>query len=205
MRTAVVCIILAVVTLLPMAVLAEPTVTIYTDADTYQSGDTIEVSLAADNYGQGMSVDVYVGLLKPDGGLYTLSRYGQSGWSGNIEPWIPDIYVPPDFSMAQTPFFWFDVPCAMPPHGSTLGVSSVPCGGSCCTMHTVSFSWYSSLFTLNERSAPYSPPGTRPMYPWDQPPYLPDTEYANTDGHIVLRKVVPAKMTSGSLGLSLSL
>ena len=111
------CMILTVSMVLSVAALAQPTVTIYTDADTYQSGDTIEVSLSAQNSGEGMSVDVYIGLLTPDGGLYTLSPYGQSGWSGNLEAWIPDIYAPPDFSMSQTPLFWFDAPCSMPPIG----------------------------------------------------------------------------------------
>ncbi|HUT04613.1 MAG TPA: right-handed parallel beta-helix repeat-containing protein [bacterium] len=115
MRTAFVCTILAAFALLPMAVLAEPTITIYTDADTYQSGDTIEVSLSAENHGEGMSVDVYVGLLTPDGGLYTLSPYGQHGWSGSVEAWIPGIYVPSPFTMSRTPLFWFDLPCYMPP------------------------------------------------------------------------------------------
>jgi len=108
-------VVIAAFALLPIVATAGPTVTIYTDADTYQSGDTIEVSLAALNLGNGMSVDLYVGLLTPDGGLYTLSPYGVSGWSGNIEAWIPDIYVPPDFSMIRTPLFWFDVPSSMPP------------------------------------------------------------------------------------------
>ncbi len=115
MRTAVACIILGVVALLSVAAIAGPSITIYTDAETYQSGDAIEVSLSAQNLNAGMSVDVYVGLLTPDGGLYTLSPYGQNGWSGNLEAWIPEIYVPSSFNMNRTPFFWFDVPCSMPP------------------------------------------------------------------------------------------
>lgn len=44
MRTTAVCTILAVFALLPFAGTGQPTITIYTDADTYQSGDTIEVA-----------------------------------------------------------------------------------------------------------------------------------------------------------------
>ncbi|HUT03328.1 MAG TPA: right-handed parallel beta-helix repeat-containing protein [bacterium] len=116
-RAILACVVIAASALLPIVVTAEPTITIYTDAQTYQYGDTIEVSLAALNLGSGVSVDLYVGLLTPDGGLYTLSPYGQSGWSGNLEAWIPDIYVPPGFAMDRTPFWWFDVPCSMPPIG----------------------------------------------------------------------------------------
>jgi len=113
MKTAtVVCVILAASGLLPMATTAQPTITIYTDADTYQSGDTIEVSLSAQNDGQGMSVAVYVGLMMPDGEVYTTQF---DGWSEGLEPWIPDTFVPSGFVMERTPFWWFDLPCSMPP------------------------------------------------------------------------------------------
>ncbi len=113
--TIVVSIILAVFASLSIVVTAWPSITIYTDADTYQSGDTIEVSLSAENFGQGMSVAVYIGLIRPEGWIYTLSPWGQSGWSGNLEAWIPDIYVPSPFNMNRTPLWWFDVPSSMPP------------------------------------------------------------------------------------------
>lgn len=106
------CVILASLAVVPSAGSAQPAITIYTDADTYQSGDTIEVSLSAQNDREGMSVAVYVGLLTPDGGIYT----GQlEGWSASLEPWIPNIYLPSGFSMDQTPFWLFDAPCDMPP------------------------------------------------------------------------------------------
>jgi len=50
---------------------AAPRIAIYTDKQSYQPGDTIEVSLAGDNQGEGMSVDVYICLLTPDGELGT--------------------------------------------------------------------------------------------------------------------------------------
>jgi len=113
MRTAIfLCVIVAGIALLPIAATAQPTITIYTDAGTYQSGDTIEVSLSAQNDGEGITVAVYVGLLTPDGGIYTAQF---DGWREGIEPWIPDKYVPPGFSLDPTPFWSFDVPCSMPP------------------------------------------------------------------------------------------
>jgi len=93
-------------------VVAAPRIAIQTDAVMYSAGDTIQVSLAADNPGDGMSVDVYVGLLTPDGDLYT---YGPSGWTEGIVIWIAEVYVPAGFSMAPRPFFWIDVPSLMPP------------------------------------------------------------------------------------------
>ncbi len=112
MKTVAVCIILAVFVLLSVVAIAGPTITIYTDAETYQSGDAIEVSLSAQNVVDGMSVDVYIGLITPDWDIYA---YGPGGWTDSLEPWIPDIYVPSGFGMDRTPLWWFDVPCSMPP------------------------------------------------------------------------------------------
>ncbi|HUT03961.1 MAG TPA: right-handed parallel beta-helix repeat-containing protein [bacterium] len=114
MRTAFVCVILAAFTLLPLAATAAPTITIYTDADTYQSGDTIEVSLSAENDGEGMAVDLYVGIILPDGDIWS-TQY--DGWRHLIEPWVPDIYVPAWFEMGTTPFWTFNLPCEVPPVG----------------------------------------------------------------------------------------
>ncbi|MBN2209529.1 MAG: DUF1565 domain-containing protein [Candidatus Coatesbacteria bacterium] len=89
-----------------------PKVGVFTDNDAYACGETIEVSLSAENDGEGMSVALYVGLLTPDGGIYTTQF---DGWSDRLEPWIPEAYLPPGFSMVPTPFWRFDLPCVMPP------------------------------------------------------------------------------------------
>ena len=112
MRVAVVCVVFALVWAVWTMALAEPTVTIYTDAETYQSGDTIEVSLSAQNADEAISVDVYVGIILPDGDIWS-TQY--DGWSHSIEPWIPAIYVPAWFDMASTMFWTFDLPCGLPP------------------------------------------------------------------------------------------
>ena len=52
--------------------LASPTVTIVTDQASYQSGDTIEVTLGVENPDGSTTPDLCVGLLKPDGRIYTL-------------------------------------------------------------------------------------------------------------------------------------
>ena len=111
MRAAVTCVLLALV-LAPVIALAEPTTTIHTDTNAYQSGDTIEVSLSAENDDQAMSVDVYVGIILPDGDIWSTQF---DGWRHLIEPWIPDIYVPAWFEMSRTPFWTFDLPCGVPP------------------------------------------------------------------------------------------
>jgi len=100
------------ITLVAVTALAGPTIIIYTDSDTYTAGDAIEVSLSAKNLDEAMSVAVYIGLLGPDGVIYTLQF---EGWSDRIEPWIPEIWEPRSYNLTRTSFWSFDVPCLMPP------------------------------------------------------------------------------------------
>ncbi|MBN1594056.1 MAG: formylglycine-generating enzyme family protein [Candidatus Coatesbacteria bacterium] len=115
MRSASTFIIFTTLLILPLSAIAAPTINIYTDSYTYYLDDQIEISLAAQNSGGPMAVAVFIGLLTPDGQIYTLSAYGQSGWSNKIEPWIPWIDVPPAFNLDWTPFIWVQLPSAMPP------------------------------------------------------------------------------------------
>ena len=116
MKTRIVCAItgaLAVTAILAAAATAASRIAIYTDNQSYRAGDTIEVSLAGDNLGEGLSVDVYVGLLTPDGALWTVGAI--VWWSEAINPWIESIYVPAGFTMNQKRFFSFDLPSGIPP------------------------------------------------------------------------------------------
>jgi len=144
-------VILAVSMVLSVAALAQPTVTIYTDADTYQSGDTIEVSLSADNPGAGVSVDAYVGLLTQDGVIYAL---GPAGWSSSIEAWIPNIYIPSGFSFGPAALWSFDVPCSIPPIGAEGDYNF-----AALLTRPGTFEWLSSLslapFTVSVTSLDY--------------------------------------------------
>ncbi len=94
---------------------AAPQISIYLDKQSYQAGDTIEVSLAGGNDGEAMIVDVYFGILTSSARLYTLGCYGWRQGINDGPPWAQDIYVPSGFSMNRTPFFWFDLLCEMPP------------------------------------------------------------------------------------------
>ncbi|MBN1593587.1 MAG: SUMF1/EgtB/PvdO family nonheme iron enzyme [Candidatus Coatesbacteria bacterium] len=112
MKSAALIVAVAILILLAVTAIADPSITIYTDESSYQSGDTIEVSLSARNYADGISVDAYVGLLTPDGWIYAL---GPSGWGGLLTAWMPNVYVPNGFLFAPTSLWWFDIPCSMPP------------------------------------------------------------------------------------------
>jgi len=96
--------------LAPIRVDAAPTLNIYTDTDTYIAGDTIEVSLAASNYDEPITVDVYVGLLTRDGTIFT---FGQAGLSDSIEPWIRDVYLSSGFDIGPIPILSLDVPAGI--------------------------------------------------------------------------------------------
>ena len=87
MRAAVVCVVFALVFGVWTMALAEPTVTIDTDRTSYQSGDTIEVTLGVENPDGTTTLDLCIGLLMPDGAIYTI---GPSGWAQTIAPWIKD-------------------------------------------------------------------------------------------------------------------
>ncbi|MBN1593207.1 MAG: formylglycine-generating enzyme family protein [Candidatus Coatesbacteria bacterium] len=92
-----------------MSVLAEPAVTIYTDNASYQPGDTIQATVDVTNPGNAATIDLCVGLLAPDGGIYTI---GPDGWLFGIVPWCKEMRIPGGFDM--TAHFYFGVPSALP-------------------------------------------------------------------------------------------
>jgi len=104
--------ILALVAAFAVMARAEPTISIYADRAMCQPGDSIEVSLSAENDNEAMSVDVYVGLILPDGDIWS-AQY--AGWSRSIDAWLQDIFVPAWFEMAPTPFWRFYLPSEGPP------------------------------------------------------------------------------------------
>lgn len=97
-----------------ISLVAAPTVFVQTDRDSYAAGDTIEVSLGGENFGEGRFVAVYVGFLSPVGRLFT---FRNGTWDENALPWIEEIYVPGSFSMAATAFWWLPTPSSAPPIG----------------------------------------------------------------------------------------
>ena len=86
-HTFIVLVMAAVIVGLPMMAVAAPSITIYTDSDTYVAGDTIEISLSAQNPGAAREVDAYVGLIfRPLVGRHGLNRcfpdcFCQLGWT----------------------------------------------------------------------------------------------------------------------------
>ncbi|MBN1592056.1 MAG: formylglycine-generating enzyme family protein [Candidatus Coatesbacteria bacterium] len=112
MRAATVFFVMMVCVLLPNMGGAYPAIAIETDTAFYQTGDTIEVGISAWNTEPGVSADVYIGILLPNGGIFS---YSHDNWCGEIYPWIRDIYIPDWFQMDYTPFWRIDVPCSLPP------------------------------------------------------------------------------------------
>lgn len=101
---------------LPMLGAAAPTLSIHADSYAYTLGDTIELRLSGENTGEGMSVDVYVGVFDGIGRVYMLTP---EGWKYTrtpmnepvpLEPWVQDIFVPNGFQMAPAPFEWLELP-----------------------------------------------------------------------------------------------
>jgi len=91
----------------PLTGSSAPSITISTDKIGYVGGETIEVSLAAENSGEPISVDAYIGLIMPWGGIYT---YSADVWHDALVPWLEDIPIADPFLFEETPLFWFVVP-----------------------------------------------------------------------------------------------
>jgi len=83
MKAGAICALFAVFIVLSAMAFAEPTVSIITDKSSYKAGDTMMISLNVQNPGDSTALDPCVGLLMPDGRIYTL---GYSGWSASIRP-----------------------------------------------------------------------------------------------------------------------
>lgn len=95
------------------AAAAGPEITITTDRSEYTGGDTIAVSLSGKNDGESIFVDVYIGLIYPDGDIYTYS--GQyDDWIRGPFSWISGLEVPGGFAMGETPFKFIDLPSGEP-------------------------------------------------------------------------------------------
>ena len=87
--------------------IGEPTIGIYTDQDLYLAGDTADVSLSASNDGEALDVDVYVGLLHPDGQIWA---YSSGDWSSAVSPWLSGFQMPASFNLLPTPVLSFGIP-----------------------------------------------------------------------------------------------
>lgn len=100
--------------LAPLVAAAQPTISIYTDKADYGPQETIEVSLSANNLDAAATSDVYVGLIRPDGSVYTLQ---EDGWCLGIRPWMEGTYLPAGFVFERSALWWFGIPWDSPPIG----------------------------------------------------------------------------------------
>ena len=137
MRAAFVCVVFALVWAVWTMALASPTVTIDTDRTTYQSGDTIEVTLGLENPAGSTTLDLCVGLLMPGGGIVTL---GPSGWAQAIVPWNAELRMPAQFDM--TAHFHFNVPSVLP--APPISQDGEYCFASLC-LEPGTWTWASNL------------------------------------------------------------
>jgi len=85
------------------------TFTVETDADTYRFGDTIAVTVAAENDGDGIAADVYLALAHDFGGpeVVLWSAAGFDNWQEGIVAWLPGTFLNADLSIEAT---LFDMP-----------------------------------------------------------------------------------------------
>ncbi|MCD6327972.1 formylglycine-generating enzyme family protein [bacterium] len=136
-----VCVILATFAVLPVIASGAPAIAIYTDAETYQSGDMITARLSASNDTEAMTVDVYVALFMPNG---SFMLFVQGGWlTGAIVPWLADVNVPSGFNMAATPLFWLTIPSEA--EGDYEFAAGLAYPGTCNFVNEISYAPFSIM------------------------------------------------------------
>ncbi|MBN1593704.1 MAG: formylglycine-generating enzyme family protein [Candidatus Coatesbacteria bacterium] len=109
MKAIAVCAAIALVLVVSTLSSAEPTISISTDRSSYAVGDTVYVSVGVQNQTESTSVDLCIGLLMPDGAIYTM---GPTGWASSITPWAAGLWMPGSFGL--TAEFEFDLPSVLP-------------------------------------------------------------------------------------------
>ncbi|MBN1594057.1 MAG: formylglycine-generating enzyme family protein [Candidatus Coatesbacteria bacterium] len=103
---------LLLIILTPLSTTAEPTISIFTNAEEYQPGDILEISLSVENDDLEIAVDVYIVMIQPDGRIWPIFY---EGFRPCYRPWIENIFIPAWFEMDRTPFWAFDLPSEAPP------------------------------------------------------------------------------------------
>ncbi|MBN1593656.1 MAG: hypothetical protein JW941_10485 [Candidatus Coatesbacteria bacterium] len=77
----------------------------------YAPDETMYVYGSAWNYALPTVVDVYVGICRPDGEIWTISP---SGWAPAISPWLEDVEMSTGFVFPLQRLFKFDLPASAP-------------------------------------------------------------------------------------------
>jgi hypothetical protein len=80
------------------------TLSVATDAETYGFDDTIDVTVGAENDGDGVVADVYLALVYDLGGPDEVfwSAVGFDGWQDGIVAWFPNAFLETDLSIEAT-------------------------------------------------------------------------------------------------------
>ncbi len=81
------------------------------EQDEFTLNDTMYVYGSAWNYALPSEVDVYVGLVRPDGAIWTL---GGQGWALGIVPWFTEIEMDTGFIFPLQRLFEFHLPSTAP-------------------------------------------------------------------------------------------
>jgi hypothetical protein len=91
-----------------------PDVRVSTDKQEYRHGETVEVRFEAKNPNLfPYPVDVYAGILTPDGALWTIGTNWT--WSMGLNPWFTSLNLPPLFLLPPTTLLTIPVPSDLPP------------------------------------------------------------------------------------------
>ncbi len=87
-----------------------PFINIYTVHGRYRAGDTITVSVSAENKGESKAADIYIVMLDP-----FMNLYFATSWSTDFEAVLYDVFFPTGFEIPKTSLFNFSIPNTIPP------------------------------------------------------------------------------------------
>ena len=91
--------------------LIQPTIHCSLNAAHFSPGDLLTASVEAQNQGNAVSVDVYIGFILPDG---TIFCYVGTGLVGGIVPWFEAISLPAGFHYGPAEVLRLNVPGGLP-------------------------------------------------------------------------------------------
>jgi len=98
--------------LFPQTASAALTLTLSAPKDTYNTGETLPLSLAIHNSGGAETVNFYLGFIDPAYKVYT---YGPSGWKLGVQPLISNLVLPASFNLPATELMKIALPSQKPP------------------------------------------------------------------------------------------
>ncbi len=92
---------------------AEPQIDVSVSKPSYKPGETVACAVSLSNPGKTRALDIYIGLITPNGVLYSFTADGR--WlKDDVRPWAQDITIPSGANMVMDPLVSIHLPSYYP-------------------------------------------------------------------------------------------